>query len=66
MLEEKVKVVQIMLAKICKLVEVGYSKSIDKVRSHYLDNASPDVLQFLDDSHMKRQRYLIDTETTEE
>jgi hypothetical protein len=44
MLEEKVKVVQIMMAKICKLVAAGYSKSIDKVRTHFYDHGTPDVL----------------------
>jgi hypothetical protein len=29
---EKVTVVQILLAKLCKTVPLGYSKSIDKVR----------------------------------
>lgn len=32
MIEEKVKVVLIQLAKLCKLVPEGYSKSIDKIR----------------------------------
>lgn len=60
MLEEKVKVVQIMLAKMCKLVIAGYSKSIDKVRTQYLAEATPDVLQFLDDSFERKTRYLIE------
>lgn len=33
-----------MLAKICKFVPIGYSKSIDKVRAVLLSEAASDVL----------------------
>lgn len=32
LLNEKVRIVQVMLAKICKEVPAGYSKSVDKVK----------------------------------
>jgi hypothetical protein len=47
MCSEKVKVVQVMLAKLMMLVAPGYSRSCDKVRESLMQNASPDVKQFL-------------------
>lgn len=34
MLNEKVKVVQISLCELCSVVQVGYSKSIEKIRQN--------------------------------
>lgn len=47
MCSEKVKVVQVMLAKLMMRVTPGYSRSCDKVRESLMQNASPDVKQFL-------------------
>jgi hypothetical protein len=58
MINEKVKVVLVMLAKLCKEVPKGYSKSIDKVRTQILENGSPDVCQFLADELIANTRYL--------
>ena len=44
---EKVKVVQVMIAKLVMLVTPGYSRSCDKLRENFMQNASPDVKQFL-------------------
>jgi len=40
---EKVKVVQICLAKLTMKIPVGYSRSSDKVRDHLLKEGKPDV-----------------------
>ena len=48
MCEEKVKVVQIALAKLIIKIPLGYSRSSDKIREHLLQNTSTDVKQFLD------------------
>lgn len=47
MCNEKVKVVQVMMAKLMMRVTPGYSRSCDKVREHLVQNASADVKQFL-------------------
>ena len=47
LLVEKVKVVQISLAKLLKKVPRGSIRSCDKVRDHLLENTVPDVHQFL-------------------
>lgn len=44
---EKVKVVQIALAKLVMKVPLSYSRSSDKIRDHLLSNTSADVKQFL-------------------
>jgi hypothetical protein len=44
MLSERIKVVQIMIAKLCCKVPEGYSKSIDKVRQSMKSVAVNDVL----------------------
>ncbi len=43
MLTEKVKVVQVMLAKICREVPPGYSKSIDKVRQTIEESKNAEI-----------------------
>jgi hypothetical protein len=43
MLEEKVKVVQISLAKLIFEMPVGFSRSVDKVREYIEKNTSADV-----------------------
>jgi hypothetical protein len=48
MLGEKVKVVLIMLAKMCSEIPQGYSKSIDKIRAELNARSLPDVQQFMD------------------
>lgn len=48
MLEEKVKVVQISMAKMVFKIPAGYSRSVDKVREHLSATTTPDVKQFLD------------------
>ena len=54
LLEEKVKVVQISLAKLLKKVPKGSIRSCDKVRDHLLENTVPDVHQFLlEHNHMR-------------
>jgi hypothetical protein len=40
---EKVKVVQIALAKLVMKVPLSYSRSSDKIRDHLLSNTSADV-----------------------
>lgn len=47
-----------MLAKLCKEVPQGYSKSIDKVRQQLSDTASSDVCQFMNDDIIAKTRYL--------
>ena len=47
MLDEKVKVVQISLAKMVMKITPGYSRSVDKVKEHLLATTVPDVRQFL-------------------
>ena len=47
MLTERVKIVQILLAKICREVDVGYSKSIDKVRNELLIKGDHEITQFI-------------------
>ena len=66
MLEERVRVVQIMLAKLCKEVPLGYSKSIDKVRSMLQKLDVPDITQFMNDEVMTQVRYLQNTNADEE
>ena len=39
--EEKIKVVQIQLAKVCFIVPEAYSKSIDKVRQFLREKVAP-------------------------
>lgn len=58
MLGERVKVVQVMLAKLCREVPQGYSKSIDKVRQQLSETASADVSQFMNDAIIDLTRYL--------
>jgi spermidine/putrescine-binding protein len=43
MVDEKVKVVQISLAKLVFSMAIGYSRSVDKVREHIEKNTSADV-----------------------
>lgn len=38
------------MAKLCKEVPNGYSKSVDKVRATLISSASPDVLQFMEET----------------
>ena len=66
MLEERVRVVQIMLAKLCKEVPPGYSKSIDKVRTMLQKLDVPDITQFMNDEVMTQVRYLQNTSADEE
>jgi len=47
MLTEKVKVVQISMAKLIHRIPVSYSRSVEKVRDHLLLKADVDVKQFL-------------------
>ena len=47
LINEKVKVVQIAMAKLAAKVAPGYSRSNDKVREFLLQTAAPDVKQFL-------------------
>jgi len=47
MLGEKVKVVQISMAKLIHRIPLSYSRSVDKVREHLLAKADTDVKQFL-------------------
>ena len=47
MLTERVKIVQLLLAKICREVDVGYSKSIDKVRNELLIKGDHEITQFI-------------------
>ena len=47
MCEEKVKVVQIQLAKLIHKIPAGQIRSADKVRDWLMQTCSPDVLQFL-------------------
>jgi hypothetical protein len=51
-----------MLAKLCREVPVGYSKSIDKVRAHLISEAGREVLQFYDETIESKTRYLENTE----
>ena len=46
MSDEKVKIVQIKLVKLCLTIPVGYSRSVDKVRETLQKNGSADVTQF--------------------
>ncbi len=57
LINEKVKIVQIVLAKICLKVPEGYSKSIDKIRSQikYTLSPSDDLLQYLSKEEYKRR-----------
>lgn len=48
LINEKVKVVQIAIAKLTAKVASGFSRSNDKVREVLLQSAAPDVKQFLD------------------
>ena len=43
MINEKVKIVQISLAKLCSKVQEGYSKSIEKVRQYLRQKTTTDV-----------------------
>ncbi len=47
-----------MLAKLCKLVPLGYSKSLDKIRVALVDHGHPEILQFLDNEIEDKFRYL--------
>lgn len=54
MLDEKVKVVQISIAKMVFKIPQGYSRSVDKVREHLQATTTSDVKQFLDkDNQLK-------------
>ena len=57
---ERVKVVLIILAKLCGEVEKGYSKSIEKVKATLAEKLSSDldVLQFMNNQELTKQRYL--------
>lgn len=55
---EKVVVVQIMLAKICKEVEVGYSKSVDKVRQVLQLQGNRQINQFFESEIEAKTRYI--------
>lgn len=48
-----------MLAKICKIIPLGYSKSLDKVRTMIYETKKDDLLQFMDDYIQEKKRYLV-------
>lgn len=66
MLNEKVVVVQILLAKICAKVHDGYSKSIDKIKLKIKEVGNKEVLSYIDTNEMQNRRFLIDKMENEE
>ncbi len=66
MLTERVKIVQILLAKICREVDVGYSKSIDKVRNELLIKGDHEITQFIQSDIENTKRYIDNKIESEE
>ena len=51
MLEEKVTVVKVMIAKLTSKVPTGYSKSTDKIEDHLKSQSNSEVNQFFDEEN---------------
>jgi hypothetical protein len=49
------------LAKICREVDIGYSKSIDKVRSELLAKGDQEITQFIESNIEDKKRYISST-----
>ena len=47
-----------MLAKICREVDSGYSKSIDKVRSDLMAKGDQEITQFIESNIEDKKRYI--------
>lgn len=47
-----------MLAKICREVDSGYSKSIDKVRSEFMAKGDLEITQFIESNIEDKKRYI--------
>ena len=47
-----------MLAKICREVDSGYSKSIDKVRSELMGKGDQEITQFIESNIEDKKRYI--------
>ena len=60
MLDEKVKVVKMLLIKMAAIVPRGYSKSTDKIAQHILDQGDSEVNQFIDEQNdaIQNRRFL--------
>ena len=60
MLEEKVTVVKMLIAKLAGKVPTGYSKSTDKISEHFKAQGNSEVNQFFsqDNTDIGKRRYL--------
>lgn len=60
MVEEKVTVVKMCIAKLAKLVPTGYSKSTDKIEEHFKAQGNSEVNQFFSNENdaLESRRYL--------
>lgn len=63
MRDEKVKVVLMMIAKLCAQVQKGYSKSTDAIAETIANLKVPEISQFFDEtnSHLNQRRFLDPT-----
>ena len=60
MVEEKVTVVKMCIAKLAKMVPTGYSKSTDKIEEHFKAQGNSEVNQFFSNENdsLESRRYL--------